>query len=75
MSLCFVKYINIDTYFFPAKAAIPQIGKCRVPLPVLRVKYKRHRPSPTIDDLPNIREKVKPIMSLVEMKYSNFTIK
>ncbi|XP_063401644.1 uncharacterized protein LOC134685637 [Mytilus trossulus] len=40
-----------------AKAAIPQIGKCRVPLPVLRVKYKRHRPSPTIDDLPNIREK------------------
>ncbi|XP_052095574.1 uncharacterized protein LOC127730974 [Mytilus californianus] len=40
-----------------AKAAIPQIGKCRVPLPVLRVKYIRHRPSPTIDDLPNIREK------------------
>ncbi|XP_033738253.1 uncharacterized protein LOC117325865 [Pecten maximus] len=33
----------------------PKIDREKVPLPVLKIKYLKHRP--TIDDLPNIREK------------------
>lgn len=35
---------------------IPKIEQVFVPLPVLKIKYPKNRP--TIDDLPNIREQV-----------------